>query len=191
MEQRKKIQENENKSLVLEKYLYDKSQESRTIIDEWSKFMDSKEFINRSLDFTGVITGTGRFNRELVVETNKQFFNRLHSWCFTRKRKQGRQLQRFVVIEEGERHHHSHMLIECPIHLSGEVFKSLILDCWSKTTLGKNKTDWNSFSRFKGSRINSNITKETGKFSLGFGGYTLKQLRTKTDIVDTDNSYWV
>ena len=40
-------------------------------------------------------------------------------------------------------------------------------------------------------RMDSIYTKEKGEFSLGFGGYTVKDFNRKTDIVDTDNSYWV
>ena len=40
-------------------------------------------------------------------------------------------------------------------------------------------------------KTESKFTKETGDFSLGFGGYTTKQFKRITDIVDTDNSYWI
>ena len=171
------------------KYLYDRSPESRTYSNQWSRFMDSKDFIRRGIDFTGVVTGTGRFNRELVVETNKQFFNRLHSSCFTRKKKQ---IQRWVVIEESIKSgFHSHMILEIPFHLSEDQFKGVILDCWSKTSHGKKTLGHESFSTFDSTRNKSHFTKETGDFSLGFGSYTTKQFNRQTDIVDTNNSYWI
>ena len=168
-------------------YLYEKSQESRTYYNQWSKFLDSQQFIKRSVDFTGRVTGSSRFSRELVVETNKQFFNRLHSSVFTRKK---RQLQRFVVIEKGVEGFHSHMLIERVQHLSELEFKLMILECWKKTKYGTKSSDDSCFSKFEGKRFESNFTQEKGDFSLGFGGYTVKQFNRTTDTVDTDNSHW-
>ena len=189
---RMKIKEIRDKSNTwFSKYLYEKSPESRNYSNVWSKFMDSQDFIKRGVDFTGLVTGQSRRSRELVVETNKQFFNRLHSSCFTRKSRIGKQIQRWVVIEKGiQSGFHSHMILEIPTHLSEMEFKLMILECWKKTKHGKKSVSDESFSTFDSSRKNSYFTKEKGDFSLGFGGYSIKQFNRTTDTVDTNNSYW-
>ena len=190
---RMKIKEIRDKSNTWwSKYLYEKSPESRNYSNVWSKFMDSQDFIKRGVDFTGLVTGQSRRSRELVVETNKQFFNRLHSSCFTRKSRIGKQIQRWVVIEKGiQSGFHSHMILEIPRHLSEIEFKLMILECWKKTKHGKKTIGNESFSTFDSSRKKSFFTKESGDFSLGFGGYSVKQFNRTTDTVDTNNSYWI
>ena len=193
---KQEIKEIRDKSnLWFKEYLYKKSlefrKEEKDYRNSWSKKMDSMSWMNRTVDFTGVITGWSRYKKESLYESNKHFFNRLHSLVFTRRR---RQLQRFVVVEKGSENktiYHSHMLIEIPKHLSEDEFKELILECWRKTSNGKKSIDHESFGvESNEERIKSFFTKHRGLFSLGFGGYMIKEFTDKTDTVDTENSFW-
>ena len=69
----------------------------------------------------------------------------------------------------------------------------IVLDCWTKTKFGKKTYIKNKVIEicYPSERMDSIYTKEKGEFSLGYGGYTVKDFNRKTDIVDTDNSYWV
>ena len=177
----------ENSSKWFTRYLYEKSQESRTYYNQWPKFNDDQQYLKNCVDFTGRVTGWSRYKREKLVENNKQFLNRLHCSVFTRK---NRKLQRWIVIEWGDEGFHSHMLIQKPTHLSEIEFKLMILECWKKTKNGKKSSDDSCFGKFEGIREKSHFTQETGEFSLGYGGYTVKQFTNRSDRVDHDNSYW-
>ena len=193
---KQEIKEIRDKSnLWFKEYLYKKSPEFKKEEEDyrnvWSKKMDSMEWMNRTVDFTGKVTGWSRYKKESLYESNKHFFNRLHSLVFIRRR---RQLQRFVVVEKGSKDktiYHSHMLIEIPKHLSEDQFKELILECWKKTSNGKKTIGHESFGiESNEERIKSFFTKHKGVFSLGFGGYMIKEFTDKTDTVDTENSFW-
>lgn len=197
MNTKKEIKEiRDTSNLWFSKYLYEKSlefrKEEKDYRNVWSKKMDSMEWMNRTVDFTGVITGWSRYKKESLYESNKYFFNRLHSLVFTRRR---RQLQRFVVIEKGsvdKTIYHSHMLIEVPRHLSVEDFQDIILECWRKTSNGKKTIGHESFGiESNEERIKSFFTKHKGVFSLGFGGYMIKEFTKDSDTVDVDSTYWI
>ena len=173
-------------------YLYKNSSEFKFYNNQWSKLMDEKvQLWGRTISFTGVTTGLGSLRRNVCIENNRQFFNRLHSSVFKKKKKQ---IQRWVVVEyEVGRGFHSHMILEVPTHLEINKFMDIVLDCWTKTKFGKKKYIKNEVIDicYPSERIESSFTKEKGEFSLGYGGYTVKDFNRKTDIVDTDNSYWV
>ncbi len=172
-------------------YLYKNSSESKFYNNQWSKLMDEKvQLWGRTISFTGVTTGLGSLRRNVCIENNRQFFNRLHSSVFKKKKKQ---IQRWVVVEYEEgRGFHSHMILEVPTHLEINKFMDIVLDCWTKTKFGKKTYIKNKVIEvcYPSERMDSKFTKEKGEFSLGYGGYTLKDFNRKTDIVDTDNSYW-
>ena len=190
----KEIRDKSN--LWFKEYLYKKSyefkKEEQDYRNVWSKKMDSMEWMNRTVDFTGLITGWSRYRKESLYESNKHFFNRLHSLVFIRRRKQ---LQRFVVVERGSDDktiYHSHMLIEIPKHLSEDEFKRLILECWRKTSNGKKSIGHESFGiESNEKRIKSFFTKHKGVFSLGFGGYIIKEFTKDSDTVDINSTYWI
>lgn len=175
------------------KYLYENSSEKRSYSNQWSKLMDEKVLgWNRTISFTGVTTGLGSLRRNVCVENNRQFFNRLHSSVF--RKKKDKKIQRWVVVEWKEgRGFHSHMILEVPTHLNYNQFMDIVLDCWTKTKFGKKKNIQNKVIEvcYPSEKTESKFTKETGNFSLGFGGYTTKQFKRTTDIVDTNNSYWI
>ena len=174
------------------KYLYENSSESEYFNNQWSKLMDEKVLEwGRTISFTGITTGLGSLRRNVCIENNRQFFNRLHSSVFKKKK---RKIQRWVVVEYEEgRGFHSHMILEVPTHLDYNKFMDIVLDCWTKTKFGKKTNIKNEVIEicYPSERMDSIYTKEKGEFSLGYGGYTVKDFNRKTDIVDTDNSYWV
>ena len=174
-------------------YLYKNSSESKFYNNQWSKLMDEKVLEwGRTISFTGVTTGLGSLRRNVCIENNRLFFNRLHSSVF--KKKKDKNIQRWVVVEyEVGRGFHSHMILEVPTHLDYNKFMDIVLDCWTKTKFGKKTYIKNKVIEicYPSERMDSIYTKEKGEFSLGYGGYTVKDFNRKTDIVDTDNSYWV
>ena len=174
-------------------YLYKNSSESEYFNNQWSKKMDEKVLEwGRTISFTGLTTGLGSLRRNVCIENNRLFFNRLHSSVF--KKKKDKNIQRWVVVEYEEgRGFHSHMILEVPTHLDYNKFMDMVLDCWTKTKYGKKTNIKNEVIEicYPSERMDSIYTKEKGEFSLGYGGYTVKDFNRKTDIVDTDNSYWV
>ena len=174
-------------------YLYKNSSESEYFNNQWSKKMDEKVLEwGRTISFTGLTTGLGSLRKNVCIENNRLFFNRLHSSVF--KKKKDKNIQRWVVVEHKEgRGFHSHMILEVPTHLDYNKFMDMVLDCWTKTKFGKKTYIKNKVIEicYPSERMDSKFTKEKGQFSLGFGGYTVKDFNRKTDIVDTNNSYWV
>ena len=174
-------------------YLYKNSSEFKFYNNQWSETMDEKiQLWGRTVSFNGMTTGLGSLRRNVCIENNRQFFNRLHSSVF--KKKKNNKIQRWVVVEHKEgRGFHSHMILEVPTHLEINKFMDIVLDCWTKTKHGKKKYIKNEVIDicYPSERKESSFTKEKGEFSLGFGGYTVKDFNSQTDIVDTDNSYWV
>ena len=176
-----------------QRYLYENSSEKRSYRNQWSEKMDETVLgWNRTISFTGVTTGLGSLRRNVCVENNRQFFNRLHSSVF--RKKKDKTIQRWVVVEFKEgREFLSHMILGVPIHLNHNQFIDKVISCWEKTKFGKKKNPQNKVIEvcYPSEKAESKFTKETGDFSLGFGGYTTKQFKRTTDIVDTDNSYWI
>ena len=175
------------------RYLYENSSESEYFNNQWSKLMDEKVLEwGRTISFTGLTTGLGSLRRNVCIENNRLFFNRLHSSVF--RKKKDKKIQRWVVVEySGGRGFHSHMILEVPTHLNYNQFMDKVISCWEKTKFGKKRNIQNKVIEvcYPSEKTESKFTKETGDFSLGFGGYTTKTFKQTTDIVDTDNSYWV
>jgi hypothetical protein len=71
----------------------------------------------------------------------KHFLNRLNKKVFgNRFQRFGIRLKSFVVIEGDSDHRlHTHMIIEKPIHLSDERFRSLVKESIEKTKFGYNQ----------------------------------------------------
>jgi len=175
------------------RYLYEHSSEKKNYRNQWSQKMDETVLgWGRTISFTGVTTGLGSLRRNVCVENNRQFFNRLHSSVF--RKKKDKKIQRWVVVEFKEgRGFHSHMILEVPTHLNHNQFIDKVISCWEKTKFGKKRNIQNKVIEicYPSEKTESKFTKETGDFSLGFGGYTTKTFKRTTDIVDTDNSYWI
>ena len=201
---KQKIKEFKNHSEWFTSYLVEKTQEDELRRKEkirtdniprnsWSKCLDDQRWISkgRFIDFTGLVTGPNRFKRKTIEESNTYFFNFLHSYCFNRRYLK---LNRWIVIENGDhRGKHSHMLIEIPRHLTEEEFKKTVLQCWKKTPFSLQSINEDQFGiEPKEKRKDSFFTKHTGVFSLGFGGYTIKdkQFDKDSDLFDTKNSHW-
>ena len=69
-------------------YLYKNSRESKFYNNQWSKLMDEKvQLWGRTISFTGITTGLGSLRRNVCIENNRLFFNRLHSSVFKKKKR--------------------------------------------------------------------------------------------------------
>ena len=105
--------------------------------EETSNWFKDWKF-HRPVFFTGVLNnrlgyGEGERNDYEIRKNNKHFVNELHRRVF---KKSKNKITRLVIIEKGKGRNHSHIVLETPIHLSGDSYKSIVSNSWLKTRNG-------------------------------------------------------